>query len=854
MTPLIKQRIQQGRLVLFLGAGASVGCRDKQGNEAAPLGGRLKEELGKLAGLEDSEDEDLQDVYSAASRILGFRMQALLENNYSRLNPSRELLTLAYYPWPRIYTTNIDDAFHTSLVSKSSQRISPRSRFSPAAPTSDDMAALDLIFLNGYVNWPSDGYIFSATEYARAQTAKLPWFVQLIRDFYDFTFLFVGTRLKESIFYHHLAEHAQTTTSSIGRSYLLLPNISSTQKERLSELNIDGIEGTLDDFSSWLNQEFPSGLSREAVLTNRLPILSIFDQKRASTTDLALFENVQVILRANLPSAMSSADLNSSTVEFYRGFKPTWREIVSAVPAELDILAELMSAISGGNASVTLVRGPMGCGKTTLLMQAALKLSDAGHAVYYVDGPIDDLRAVIDTFEASHDRYYLFIERISRLDRQVRRCFQENVLVKGRIIAAEREAIWENKSSELLNEYSPKLISQHEISANDADSILEKLHKYAPTVGLLRLGQRERRRLLLEHARKQLLIGLLEATYGIGYKRMISAEFESLDQDARDVLLLVGLATHHDLHIGRRVIETILRERSDIAVPFDSLLAKLSGIVRENNSQLFARHPVYIREIVRGSSAREESERALVRMLSYFSTLPTPITVHKDRIGTNLVDLFKKVINHSFVAMLLKAPDRVLGFYRQFERSFSADGLYWLQMGLAYRGVGKQDEALQSLETALALHPIEHTKHAIAQQKLICSSKLAISGDSTKARAFLDDGIACLQVLDNLDNLLGGRYYPIVALSEGHVFVVKTLEGDVPAKAIAKQYADELAARLTRDGAIFRGNSGSRLTAPQYRAKKALQRLNKYVLDGRWEFGSDLASIMTTDLPDSRIP
>ena len=635
---------------------------------------------------------------------------------------------------------------------------------------------------------------------------------------------------------------------------MLLPSISTTQIERLAELNIDGIEGTLDAFVAWLAREFPAGLSREAVLTNRCPILAIFDKARTATTDLAVFENVHVIARTNLPRAKSSADLNRSTVEFYRGFKPTWNDIVSAIPAELDALHKLEGALSAGNQSLTVVCGPTGSGKTTLLMQSALRLSDAGDPVYYISVPLDDLRAVIDTLEASHDRYWLFIERISRLDRQIRRCIQDNILRNGRIVSAEKEAQWENQSSELLNEFLPKIVNIHEISEGDADRILEKLANYAPTVGLLRLGAKERRKLLLQHARKQLLIGLLEATFGIGFKRMITAEFDSIDQDAKDTLLLIGLATHHDLPIARRVIETVIREQSNITDGLDEILGRLSEIVRENNSQLYARHSVYIREIIRGSSAREESERALIRMLSYFSTLPTPISAHKDRIGSNLVDLFKKLINHAFVSAVIQAPDRVLGFYREFERRFSADGLFWLQMGLAYRRVGKQDEALQALETAIALHPITHTKHAIAQQKLICASRYALDGDAARARSFLDDGISSLQALDNFDNLVGGRYYPIVALSEGHVFVVRTLEDDASAKVIAKRYADEIAARLSRDGAIFRGDRNTRLSAPQFRAKRALQRLNRYVLDGRWEFGSDLASIMTTDLPDSQIP
>lgn len=853
MTPLLKQRIAQGRVVLFLGAGASVGCRTSSGDDAAPLGGQLKRELVELAALVDSTDDDLQDVFGAAQKTLGRHLQAHLEARYSKLRPAAPQLELAEYPWARVYTTNIDDSIFSALVEKSKQKVTPRARTSASSPINSSLANLDLVFLNGYINWPNDGYIFTATEYAKAQAANLPWFKQLVRDFYEYTFLFVGTRLKESTFSYHVATHSQTTHSSLGRSYLLLPNISSAQRETLSELNVEFIEGKLQDLTAWFKAEFPVGLSRDRVLTERTPILSFFNERKPSAADLNAFDNLTIVSRANLPAPRLISDLTSSTVEYYKGFKPSWTDIISSIPARLDIVHELLAEVNDKANTIIVLFGPMGSGKTTTLMQTALELSESGLSVYYIDEGTDDLMAIVNTLESVHPAYALFIERASKVDRQLRRCLSENVIRNGKIICGERENTFNNQTHELLSEFNPATIRQHEITDSDAEAILAKVETFAPAVGFTGLGHRERKRLLLEHSKRQLLIGLLTATYGLGYRQMIIAEYAALPIEARQCLMLVGLATYHDLPAPRRMIETVLREAYAVAMPLDDVLLSLTGIVREERDRLQARHPVYINEIFRSRTVRDDSEQALTGLISYFSTLPVPISAHRERLGSNVVDLFKKCVNHAFVAMLLREPERVLNFYRAFERAFSLDGLFWLQMGLAYRNVGKHDEALEALESAMRLHPMTHTQHALAQQKVIIASKLAISGESSKARVYLDDGMASLKLLDTLDNLVGGRYYPIVALSEGHVFVTKELDGEDRAKVLAKAYAEVITQRLNREGAVFRGTIAQRLSAPQVRAKKALQRLNRFIFDGRWEFGSDLASIMTTDLPDSKI-
>lgn len=853
MTPLLKQRISQGRVILFLGAGASVGCNSNDGKPAAPLGGQLKNELVTLAALDDAEDDDLQDIYCAAQKILGAQLQKHLEERYSDLKPANSLLELAKYPWPRIYTTNIDDAMHQALVINSSQKIMPRGRSSASSPINSTFKSIDLVFLNGYVVKPKEEYIFTSMEYARAQAAKLPWFKQLVRDFYEYTFLFIGTRLKEPTFYYHIATHSQTVNSSLGRSFLLLPKISSAQKEALRDLNVEHIEGTAEDFASWLKTQFPNGLDRDQVLTTRIPILSYFSANKPTEADLNAFDSLTVVSRNHLPAPQPQEKLTSSTVDFYKGFKPTWSDIVSSIPAEMEITIELKEVVHAKASRLIILYGPMGSGKSTTLMQAALKTSDLGVPTYHIRDSTEDLKAIVHTLEKAHADYTLFIDRASRVDRQLRRCFCDDLIKNGIIVCGERESVWYNQTHELFAEFEPMTLRQHEITAKDADSILHNILLFAPAVGFTGLGRKERKKLLLEYSKKQLLIGLFTATYGLGYRKMIIAEYESLVPEAQTCLLLVGLATHHDLSVQRGLIETILRETFGVYRSIDETLQELKGIVREDGGRLYARHPTYINEIFRSRIARDDSEQALVALTTYFSSLPVPISKHRERLGRSLVDLFKKTVNHSFVSFLLKEPNRVLNYYRCFERPFSQDGLFWLQMGLAYRNVGKHEESLDALESAMLMHPMTHTQHALAQQKIILASKLAISGESSKARVFLDDGMSMLRYLDALDDLVGGRYYPIVALSEGHVFVAKTLDGEEQAKKLAREYSEIITQRMNREGAVFRGTIKQRLSAPQVRAKKALKRLNGFIYNGRWEFGSELAAIMTTDLPDASI-
>ena len=125
---------------------------------------------------------------------------------------------------------------------------------------------------------------------------------------------------------------------------------------------------------------------------------------------------------------------------------------------------------------------------------------------------------------------------------------------------------------------------------------------------------------------------------------------------------------------------------------------------------------------------------------------------------------------------------------------FENDGLFWLQYGLALRGFRRQKEAYEILQTAYNAFPHDHTSHALAQQKMIMASSGLIS--DSLAREYLTDAIRLLEALD--DTIESDDTYPIVTLAEGHVKVVRKLDGIPAARIKANEYVRVLEGRLRR--------------------------------------------------------
>ena len=818
MNDLLRNALERGRLVLLLGAGASVTSRDMSGRSLL-MGEQLAELLASEAGM-PYQKEPLNVVCAAARKRLGERFFEILEERYKHCTPSDAYRLIAKHSWARIYTLNIDDALDGALCTKSPQHVDIRYRDSKIFDQDQMYRHLDYIKLNGSIDRPEAGFIFSTREYGVGSAVEPLWYRELAEDFFRYTFLFIGTKINESLFYHQIERYRSASGAQEQRSFVLTPSATQIEKESWLDNNLEHISGTLDDFAQWLNKSYPNPIEPTQLAMARHPQLAVmlsFKNAQDKEKYAELYTPVTVIDRATLAKSAEELPSPLKIRDFYRGFKPSWRDILDGVPAEIkptrDFFKVCRDALQSDRNLVVLY-GPAGSGKSTLLKQIAVKLrDDEGTPVYYIDGILPKLNELLEALEKSNTgRYYVIYDKLDTIASDLEAFLQSGRFNKGLIIGAERQHIWESRTKFHLQKFCPKPIFMSLIDERDAKEILDKLEKYGPWTRLAKMNQARRIDELTRKAKRQLLIGLLETTSGDGFEKIIEDDYQGLGSHShKSFLLLVGFGTVHRLNIQDAYVGRALRSLG-INKTISSFASDMAGIVQYQDGYLTARHPVYMRHLIEKVIEPAAIFEALHALLTSYTVYEAPVL---RAISKNEGAIFKANINHNFLKTIFRSDNRlILRVYESFEKAFESDGLFWLQYGLALRASSDQWGALEKLRTAVDAYPMLHTEHAYAQQELIVAAMCNIPA---KAYEYLSDAKTRLERLDEAF----GDPYTIVALSEGHTNVVRQLEGDVRGREVAKHYASILQYR-------------KKAHPSEERLHEAWTKLAAYAVGGTW--------------------
>lgn len=789
----IKNAIKNGKLILLLGAGTSLSSKNKQGQPIMD-GWGLAEKLAQEADV-PYKNESLPVVYSAVRKTLGDRLNKILEAEFKHTKPSSAYETLAKYTWARIYTLNIDDCLDLSFRRNSQQAINIRHRYDKISDRSPFFDELDIVKLNGSIDRLDNGLIFSPQEYGAASANPPLWYEELSRDFFRYTFLFIGTKLSESLFYHQIERFRQATHSVEGRSFVLTRAATEIEKNSLQDLNLAHISGTFEDFVSWLTHEIPNPPKPLDIATQSHPQLKFLLSKKGKATSayIELFESILKIGRAELSSHQKQNISTHRIRDFYRGFKPTWQEILDAVPSILKAttLAIRKAETLQSSDRLIVITGPAGSGKTTALMQVALSLSEKSSLpVYYLTEPIKNIRELLEALEETIEtRYYFCIDRLSLVSDGIFDMLESGRAIKCIVIATERQNIWHSNTERVFINHCRDVIPLSHIDTKEAREILRKLEQYGPWHRLSKMTQKQREDELLKNSQRQLLIGLLETTSGHGFDKIIEKDYHDLhDNNFKKFVILIGLATIHRLGMPEEIASRALKFLG-ITSGIPSLLKSTSGIVKINGDTITARHQIYIERLFESCVSKEDKSIAIHALLHAFSAYSRPLI---RSVGRNAGNIFKFTLNHNFLSNTLhNDTDLILNVFESFAKAFQDDGHFWLHYGLALRNAHKHTDALEKLRIARETYSLRQVDHAYAQQLLI----LAKSWDSkTIALAYLHEAKEILEELDKKSSKIGGDEsdYPMVTLSDFHIFIINKLEGQEKAKLVAQEYSNIL--------------------------------------------------------------
>ncbi len=386
----------------------------------------------------------------------------------------------------------------------------------------------------------------------------------------------------------------------------------------------------------------------------------------------------------------------------------------------------------------------------------------------------------------------------------------------GTVVFSERQNIWHRRLREISEKYVANTFKLDRIQKTDVDPILDKLRRFGPWTRLEQMPIGERRKELFGKSSRQLLIGLLEATSGIGFTQIISRDYGDLGSDEHQKLLVtVGLATIHRTPIPVNVVGRAL-QLCGVNTDTMRLVNETEGVVELSNGQLSARHPVYVRELFERIANPELVRDCLIALLHAFADFQTPVIKHASKLDGFV---FKSIINNRFVRRMMRDnEERVISIYAEFETTFHVDGLYWLQYGLALRSFERHSQALEMFKTARAAYASPQIEHAYAQQLLIIAER---ASSWEIAEPLIQEAVQNLRAQKN--ETWDTDSYPIVALAEGHVNAFRKFHSETESREIARGYANDLQRLRTK--------------ITNERLERAATLLSVYATTGVWNEG-----------------
>ncbi|MEN1423192.1 SIR2 family protein, partial [Pseudomonas aeruginosa] len=652
----LRRKMLAGEVILFLGAGASLTSTNKSGEKIC-LGNALKDKISEKFHLSTTETDTLGDIYNIAKKRSTSDLYNILSGEFRDTSPSHEYISLREYSWKRIYTTNIDDSFENTEKSLNvpAQKLI-KIHGSDRITNKESLENLYFVKLNGDIQQTNKGFIFSPEEYGAASASFLNWYEELGRDFLNYDFIFIGTQINEPVFFHTIEYYKNRVTHTDTKAYLICPNISEVKKESLETSNIEVIDAKLSDFTTILSQIFPHGLNPSDILHAKNPWLSITNPEKYN---LSAIKDILPVTNDTLKIPTST---DNSQRDFYKGFKPTWKDIVEKIPAELSFYTKALSSISLLTKENSIVlTGPAGSGKTTTLKQMAWRLRES-HSVYY----IDYTSSLLDSFKFLNDlepgkKKIIFIERISIHIDEFIEARDRKLTSDFLIVTAEREGIWNSRIKEHFPEKSTKTFETNTITKEDAKLIIKKLEKYGNFTRLKKLKESQQSKELHQKSNGQLLIGLLEATYGRGYEKIIKDEYRNLDSDEKRALVfLTAIGTANNVPSSVNTVQIALSSLG-YSDNIDEYEEQMKGILTKSADTLSLRHPVYAEKVIYNSASTAEKHELIKGYLEAFSKYEKPTI---SNLNKNNKTIFKSIINANYLYKLLDGKRReILDIY-----------------------------------------------------------------------------------------------------------------------------------------------------------------------------------------------
>ncbi len=722
--------VKQGNVVLFLGAGSSIGATDSEGNDI-PDARKLADILvNEYLGDEYKGVPLLKAAELAISQKNLFSVQDYIASIFSEFHPAEFHLSIPKFFWTAIYTTNFDLVIQRAYdkVDNGLQNLEPFVQNSDwideKLKNEDSIPYTKLHGCITHTRNPLIPLILSTEQYISHRKGRKFLFERFSHHASQFPVVYVGSKIEDFDIRAILYELKENETV-LPRSYIVLPSFKPAEKTFWESNSISCLEMTFEEFLSKLDGNIPKedrGKRRDKTKDYCHPICSRFKEKDVDVPDA-----VKTLLSRDVEYV--NADIKPNVLlpqQFYKGYFKDFAPIINKYDIRRQITDSIIAEVfleeeieKDSTEEFILLRGHAGSGKSVLLRRIAWDSAvDFDRLCLWINTELfPDYEAVKELHRICEERIFVFIDPVNKYQEVIQlwlsRARKDKLPLT--IIGAERNHEWNIACAE-LHPFTTEIFDLAYLKEKEIEELLIKLKEYKCLGYLEGLSVEKQKEEFVKRAGRQLLVALYEATLGKGFPEIILDEYNSIaSTQAKSMYLTISVLHRLNIPVRAGLISRIHN------ITFGEFMEKL---FKPLELIIFAYEDRFIRDYVYVSRHPMVSEMLFEQALSN----------EQDRFNEymrliNAMDIgyssdrsaFTKLINARQLISLFKDPQLIRRIFNEVKQRLGEDAHTLQQEGIfeMHSSDGSIEKAGELIRNASSILPNSKViKHSLSEWAL----------------------------------------------------------------------------------------------------------------------------------------